>query len=95
MLNFESRIQYVYSYEEHNKINLLINEERNCESYLFTFDKKFRFVETLHLGLVAQIIPVRLNNLLYLVIRNQPFYSTCKVQGTNLWQVIDNHFVVS
>ncbi|XP_008192894.2 uncharacterized protein fs(1)N [Tribolium castaneum] len=93
MLNFQNEIEQVFSFEDRDRVFLLISERKNCESYLFTFGDKFRFVQSLHFGLVAQIIPVRVNNLLYLVVRNQAFYSTCKVQGTNLWQVIDNHFV--
>lgn len=95
MLEFESKIKYVYYFNYKDKHYVVINNRRNCHSHIFIYDEDFRFVKTFDFGLISQIISVSTNNMFYLVIRNQPTYSLCKVQGTNIWEVIDHDFVVS
>lgn len=96
VLNFQRKISYVQNFKYQNSYYVLISEEKNCETYLFIFENNhFRdYNKSVHFGLVEEIIFVYNNDLMYLVVRNQPFYSTCKVQGTNVWQLIDNDFVV-
>ncbi|XP_063908275.1 uncharacterized protein LOC135126252 [Zophobas morio] len=91
-LNFHKKVEYIYNYFYRNATYFIVNEKSNCLSYLFIFDSRFRYIKDIHFGPIAQIVSVRSNDLLYLVIRNQPFYSTCKTQGTNLWQLKDDNF---
>lgn len=95
MLEFKTKIKYVYYIDYYNTNYIIINERRNCHSHVFVYKEDFRFVKTFDFGLISQIISVYNNNTLYLVIRNQPTYSLCKVEGTNIWEVINHNFVVS
>lgn len=92
-LKFHRKIAYFYYYEYQNNFYLIINEQKKCESYLFFFDESsFRFIKNIHFGLVAQIIPIHIQNSLFLVVRNQLSYSLCKTQGTTIWQINGTEF---
>ncbi|RZC43199.1 uncharacterized protein BDFB_000451, partial [Asbolus verrucosus] len=67
-----------------------VEDKRN---YKYAIEKgfiHFRFVKSVAFGLISQIISVHNDDLLYFVIRSQP---VCDIQGTNIWQLIDNGFM--
>lgn len=87
-MQFALSIQNIHHFQEDNQNYLLVSEENNCLSHLFVWDNnnnQFVFINSTEIGLINQVITIKLGKIVFLVMRNTVSSALCNVNGTNIW----------